>query len=118
MLYIRELIFLLCLVLGSWFWIACLRARELATAEAQAVCEREGVQLLDQTVSCRSIRPARNTLGRLTLKRTYEFDYSSSGFDRYAGMLVLMGDDVALLDVSAHKPVVEVHLSLSDPGGR
>ena len=37
------------------------------------------------------------------LRRAFEFEYSVSGDDRYAGSVVLEGREVVLVDVSAHR---------------
>ena len=55
-----EILLLIVLGLGAWFWLGTLRAREAGVRAARAACEREGVQLLDETVAGRSVRPARD----------------------------------------------------------
>lgn len=96
-----ELFFLLLLVALAWFWFDSLQAREAGMAGARAACRREAVQLLDETVVCRSLRLARDENGRIALLRVYEFEYSGSGDDRYRGSLMLQGREVVMLDVGA-----------------
>lgn len=98
-----ELSALLLLGLGVWFWFDSLKAREVGVAAARNACEREGVQLLDETVSGRSLRLARDADGRLMIQRAYDFEYSDSGFDRYRGSVVLLGREVAMLDITEHR---------------
>ena len=100
---VGELLLLIVLGLGTWFWLDTLRAREAGVRAARAACEREGVQLLDETVAGRSVRPARDDNGRLVLWRAYDFDYSTSGYDRHRGSVVLCGGEVILVDVGAHR---------------
>jgi hypothetical protein len=99
-----ELFALLALAVIAGFWFDAIRAREVGIRAARASCAREGVQLLDETVACRSTRLARTDNGRVTLRRVYEFEYSGSGDDRYRGSVMLLGKDVTMLDVSAHRP--------------
>jgi hypothetical protein len=86
----------------GWFWFDTNRAREAGMRAARDGCRREGVQLLDETVAFRSLRFARDDNGRLALKRVYDFEYSDSGNDRFQGAVMLLGDEVLMLDVSAH----------------
>ncbi len=98
-----ELLALLLLGLVAWFWFDSLKAREVGVAAARAACRREGVQLLDDTVAGSSLRPARDDDGRFALRRVYEFEYSGSGYDRHRGSVMLLGREVVMLELSAHR---------------
>ena len=75
----------------GWAWHASLAAREFANKVAVDTCQQAGVQLLDGTVSMLRLGLARAADGRLTLRRTYVFDYSEHGHDRRRGFVVLTG---------------------------
>lgn len=79
------------LLLAGWAWHASLAARELANRVAADTCSRAGVQLLDGTVAVLDLSLARTPDGRLTLRRTYVFDYSEDGYGRQRGFVVLTG---------------------------
>lgn len=97
-----ELFVLILLCLLAWFWLDSIKVRELGVKAARESCLREGVQLLDDTVAFRSLRPARDDNGQVLLQRVYDFEYSGSGNDRYRGSLMLLGREVVMLDVSEH----------------
>lgn len=97
-----ELIVLILLCLLAWFWLDSIKVRELGVKAARESCLREGVQLLDDTVAFRSLRPARDDNGQVLLQRVYDFEYSGSGNDRYRGSVMLLGREVVMLDVSEH----------------
>lgn len=103
-----ETLSLLVLFAVAWFWVDTIKAREIGMAAARLSCAREGVQLLDDTVAFRSLRPARDDQGRLTLRRIYDFEYSGSGDDRFQGSVMLLGKEVVMIDVSAHQRVVRI----------
>jgi hypothetical protein len=103
-----ETLSLLALCLLAWFWLDSVKLRELGMAAARRACERDGLQLLDDTVSVSSLRPVRKTNGRVTLRRVYEFEYSGSGDDRQRGSVVLVGREVVLIDVGARRPPLQV----------
>ncbi|MDX5363381.1 MAG: DUF3301 domain-containing protein [Pseudazoarcus pumilus] len=106
-----ETVSFLALCLVAWFWLDSVRLREIGIAAARRACEREGVQLLDDTVAFRSLRPVRNDEGQLTLRRVYEFEYSGSGDDRQRGSVVMVGREVVLIDVGARRPALHVVVS-------
>jgi hypothetical protein len=94
-----ELLGLIVLAGGAWLWLDSLKARDGGIAAARAACNAEGLQLLDDTVSLASLRPARNDDGRLLLRRVYNFEYSDTGDNRRNGSVVLLGHRVVLLNV-------------------
>ncbi|PKO72753.1 MAG: DUF3301 domain-containing protein [Betaproteobacteria bacterium HGW-Betaproteobacteria-14] len=96
---VLELIGLAVLAGGGWLWLDSLRARDIGIAAARAACEAEGLQLLDDTVSIGSLKPARNEDGQLLLRRVYTFEYSDTGDNRRSGSVVLLGHRVMLLNV-------------------
>ena len=89
----------LALVAAAWFAWDSLRVRELANRAMRAACESRGLLFLDDTVALRALRPTRNDHGRMTLQRTFEFAYSTTGYDRRSGRIVMVGSEVESLDL-------------------
>lgn len=92
------------LIIG--FWYNSMQAHEKALEHAQLLCEQDRVQLLDDTVTLKKTRFMRQKNGKLSFKRTYTFDYTRSGQDRYTGSLTLLGGEVLVsqLDLAAPHP--------------
>ena len=90
-----DLLLLICLaalLAGSYkLWQHALDAREQANRIAKDACSRAVVQLLDGTVAFAGFRWGRDPRGRRRLLRTYTFDYTSDGFERAQGFIVLSG---------------------------
>jgi len=84
-------------LLRGWLWFDSMRARERALEAASRACEREGLQFLDDTVECVSLRVARNDNGRLALRRIYRFEFSDSGHSRRGGSVVMLSGKVESL---------------------
>jgi len=82
------------IVAGAAFWIDSLRARERALAAGRAACERNGLQLLDETVSGAGLRLARNEEGELRIRRVFIFEFSDNGNNRRRGSVVVLGATV------------------------
>ncbi len=94
-----EIIGIAVLAALVWLWLDSLKAREAAVRAARAACQAEGLMLLDDTVAIASLKPARDTDGRLKLQRAYDFEYSDTGNNRLIGGVVLLGHRVILLNV-------------------
>lgn len=89
-----EIVVTAILVLAGWFWWDGLNKRELAIRAARALCQRTGVQLLDETVALRRLRLARDEYQRARLRREFRFEYSDTGDNRLPGYVYLLGDRV------------------------
>jgi Protein of unknown function (DUF3301) len=79
------------LAVGYKIWQTSLDAREAANRIAKDTCSRAVVQFLDGTVAFAGFRLSRGTHGGRRLLRTYTFDYTSDGFERAQGFIVLAG---------------------------
>jgi Protein of unknown function (DUF3301) len=73
-------------------WQISLDAREAANRIAKDTCSRAVVQFLDGTVAFGGFNLTRDSRGKRRLLRTYTFDYTSDGFERAQGFIVLAGD--------------------------
>jgi len=94
-----EIASLIIIALVAWFWSDSLRAREAGVKAVRRACEEEGLQLLDETISLFSMKPARNDYGRMVLRRVYQFEFSDTGENRRRGSVHLLGQQVVLLNV-------------------
>src|SRR5260370_27435496 len=81
----------------AWLWFDSMRAREHAVAAGSLACERNGLQFLDPTGECVSLRPARDENGRVSLRRVYPVEFSHNGDNRRRRRLVMMGGRVQSL---------------------
>lgn len=72
-------------------WQVSLDARETANRVARETCSGAVVQFLDDTVAFAGFRLPRDSRGRRRLLRTYTFDYTTDGFERSQGFVVLAG---------------------------
>jgi hypothetical protein len=81
----------------AWFWQDSLAARETANAAAREACERLSLQFLDGTVAFTRLGFTRVEGGRLTLRRTYVFDYTANSIERRQGFVVVTARRVETL---------------------
>ena len=99
-------------ILGGlfWLWFESTRVHEIAVERARNQCLAEDVQFLDDTVSLANIKPARDENGRLTLKRTYMFEYSDTGNNRQLGSISMLGNRVQFLNITTRLAGTDITL--------
>ena len=85
-----------------WFWFDSMKARERALSVGPLACQRNGLQFLDETVECISLRPARNEDGRVVLRRIYRFEFTDNGKSRRAGTIIMMGGEAVSLSMEPY----------------
>lgn len=88
------LILMLLLAVAFFYWSAARGAAERAGQVGRNACRAAGVQWLDQTVHADGLRLRRGHDGRLGFERSFRFEYSIDGSDRYVGRLVLRGGEL------------------------
>ena len=92
-----SLIVFAVLVAGIVFWFDGRAAAERAVEHGRRACRHAGVQWLDQSVHQVRLRVARDHDGRLRLERQFRFEYSDGGQDRHAGLITMLGSQLASL---------------------
>jgi len=73
------------------YWLASIRAKEIATKYSREACKKVSLEFLDETVSIKKVRLRRNSSGRLVFYREYQFEFTSTGEYRYKGRVKLLG---------------------------
>lgn len=76
-----------------------IHVRELAVLIAKASCLENNVQLLDGTVAAVKLSVARADSGGLVLRRTFQFEFSSTGDNRLKGQIIMDGKHRRFLDL-------------------
>ncbi|NNC54292.1 MAG: DUF3301 domain-containing protein [Pseudomonadales bacterium] len=105
MFLIKILLIMLAAGAALYFYSA-LRVRELATFAARKRCTELGVQFLDQSVSAAgiSLRTSPDTAAsKHALQRRYRFEFTSTGDERYAGLVTMLGNRVTAIELEPHR---------------
>jgi len=89
-----SIFIILFLAFLAWFWLNSIRVKEIAMQAAAEACKQIEAQFLDQTASLEKIALKRNKSGRLTLQRTYSFDFSRDRETRQKGHVSLAGQTI------------------------
>jgi len=89
-------------ILLVYFWHS---GRFTGRARVLAIdyCQQFGLQLLDHSIVIKGVWPERTEAGNLTLRRRYQFEFSSTGTQRYQGVLVLLGMNLKSIELEAYE---------------
>lgn len=92
-----PLVLLIALAALAFYFMDGMTTREIGVTAARELCRRDGFQFLDDSVVLDATRLVRNDDGRLTLQRTYAFEYSDNGNNRIPGSVTLVGHRITVL---------------------
>lgn len=101
------------LTLSSIFWTALVIAlisfwwqgdkiKIIALQYLYQYCREQNLQLLDQTIVLKGVRLHRGDSGSVQLRRRYKFEFTSTGTERYHGLIELSGRRVQRIELEAH----------------
>lgn len=102
MLNLSLLLWLLLIAAVAAFWWRSDRIKQEAMLIVSQHCRSQGLQLLDQSLVLKGLWPVREAGAGWRLRRRYQFEFSSTGEQRYRGNLVLVGRDPARIDLEPH----------------
>ena len=86
-----------------WYWLKSREIKDVALRAAVKYCEQLELALLDQTVVLKSLRLSRNKTGNICFRRRYQFDFTSTGQERYQGTLIINGFVVEQITLAPHR---------------
>jgi hypothetical protein len=98
MFQLSDLIILALIALVAFCWWHNQGVRQLVLRACQQHCSGKNLLLLDESVSLHRLWFKRDERGRFRSWRSYDFEFASTGSDRYKGRAVTLGDRV--LDIS------------------
>ncbi|MDX9873724.1 MAG: DUF3301 domain-containing protein [Spongiibacteraceae bacterium] len=78
-------------------------AKEQALGHARRYCEREGVQLLDDSMVAHRRWLQRDESGKVRLWRRFAFEFAATGDERYRGHIDMAGARVASVHLEPHR---------------
>ena len=84
-----------------WYWSFTQKAKQLAVIAGKRRCREAGVQFLDHTVVQSQLRLKRDASKRWRFLREYQFEFTSTGEQRYVGRVVLQGYHVVVTELEA-----------------
>jgi hypothetical protein len=97
-------IFLIALLLVAYlYWSKAQQVKELALKATRAHCLNMDVQMLDEYVALDGIRLKRDEAGKVHVRRSFLFEFSSTGNERYNGRIVMLGRQVESIHMEPYR---------------
>lgn len=97
-------LFLICvLLLIGYYWSSSMKAREIAFSAAVAHCQKMEVVLLDEYVALIGQWLKRDEQGRIKAWRSFQFEFSSTGDERYHGKVIMLGRNILSIQLEPYR---------------
>ncbi len=98
-----DLILIALLLCAYLYWFSGQQAKEIALKAVRAHCMNLDVQMLDEYVALSGIRLKRGQAGKIWLQRTFLFEFSSTGNERYNGVCKVLGKRVESIQMEPYR---------------
>ena len=102
-LELRDIALVLLLMTGAYWWWLGSAVKEVALRVARTHCEALDVQLLDESVVLRGLWLKRDASGVVRVRRSYTFEFTSTGDERYHGGVVILGMSMETVQLEPHR---------------
>ncbi len=86
-----------------WLWWNAQGVKQSAMQATKRYCREMGVQLLDDGLALNGFWIKRDEAGSLRLWRSYGFEFTSTGNERYSGKIILLGHRVEQILLEPHR---------------
>jgi hypothetical protein len=87
-------------IVGIWWHGQGVKAQALI--KVKRYCEEHNLQLLDESLVIRKLWFGRTKNGALSFKRTYFFEFTSTGEYRYRATVIMLGYQLLEIDAQTH----------------
>ena len=102
MLSLSVVLFLAIAAFMFAFWWQSDKIKRVTVAYVRRYCRHRELQLLDQTTVLRGIWLGRDEDGYLQIGRRYQFEFSTTGEQRYSGGIALLGTKLISVETEAY----------------
>jgi len=88
---LNDIILICFMCLAYLYWFNAQKAKEIALGTARAHCLAMEVQMLDDYVALNGIWLKKDKPRKIQLRRSFLFEFSSTGNERYNGTVLMLG---------------------------
>ena len=86
-----------------WYWRAADAIKQKAFLAVKRHCKEMDVQLLDDSLALRGFWLKRDAHNNLRWWRSYQFEFSTTGEERYKGLVVTLAGEVQTIQLQPHR---------------
>lgn len=98
-----DLFLIVLLLLLAYYWSSATKAREIAFSAAVIHCRKMDVLLLDDYAALTGQWLKRDELGKVKVWRSFQFEFSSTGEERYHGKVIMLGRKILSIQMEPYR---------------
>ena len=98
-----EIFMILLFTAGFLYWQSTQKVREIALAATIRHCRDMELQMLDGYIAFSTFSLRRDQAGNTHIARTYQFEFSSTGAERYNGRIYMLGRRVESIQLEPYR---------------
>lgn len=103
MIELTDILIMMVFIPFCMLWWNAQGVKQIALTATRLHCKKMDLQLLDDVVSLKGFWLKRNNQNRLQLWRSYNFEFTSTGDERYTGRIMLLGLRVENIELEPHR---------------
>lgn len=100
---LSDIVIILALGVAVYWWWRAYAVKEMVLRIVRKHCKEMDVQLLDDSVVLRGFWFKRDAENALRVRRSYEFEFTSTGDERYHGSAVVLGLRLEAIQLEPHR---------------
>lgn len=100
---LNEIILIGLICLAYVYWFNAKKTKEIALETVRNHCLAVQVQMQDGYVALNGICLKRDTAGKMQIWRSSQFEFSSSGFERYNRIVLMLGRQVESIHMEPYR---------------
>ncbi len=98
-----EIFMILLFTAGFLYWQSAQKVRETALAATIRHCHDMQLQMLDGYIAFSAFSLKRDRRGKIHIARRYHFEFSSTGAERYNGIIHMLGGRVETIQLEPYR---------------
>ena len=98
-----EIFMILLFAAGFLYWQSTQKVREIALAATIRHCHEMELQMLDGYIAWHAIALKKDRRGKVHIRRSYVFEFSSTGAERYNGIITMLGRRVETIQLEPYR---------------
>ncbi|MCF6205147.1 MAG: DUF3301 domain-containing protein [Methylococcaceae bacterium] len=98
-----DFFLIILLLLIGYYWSDSTKTRETALDFVKNHCKKIDVQMLDEYVALNGLWLKRDKKGKIRLWRSYQFEFTSTGNERYNGKVIMLGRTITSIHLDPYK---------------
>ena len=100
---LSNVIIITLLLSFAYMWWRSMGVRHKALFLAKQYLAEADLELLDESLVVKKLRLRRNATGMMSILRRYEFEFTSTGTERYVGYIEMLGFTQVNIELDAYR---------------